>query len=147
MRHILAVAAQFLIYRCCAVSDHRDDALSAQDHEQVAKRRAMVTPIVADRASALALRQMLVEELCDQRLVDPLPPAVPEVRPSGEMRDAAQVGRDRLCSVPALTQVLLERINVWPDRPVGETVNASAVGAANDVHGDLQKWDHHCIHR
>src|SRR5579863_5069076 len=107
----------------------------------------MVTPIVTDRASALALREMLVEELCDQPFVDSLPPTVSEVRPSGEMRDAAQIGSDRLCSVPALAQVLLERTNVWPDRPVGETVYVSAVGAASDAHGDLQKWDHHCIYR
>jgi hypothetical protein len=107
----------------------------------------MVTPIATDCASALALREMPVEELRDQPFIDPLPPTVPEVGPSGEMRDAAQIGSDRLCSVPALAQVLLERTNVWPDRPVGETVYVSAVGAANDVHGDLQKWDHHCIYR
>jgi hypothetical protein len=33
--HILVVSAQFLVYRCCAICGHRDDALSAQDHEQV----------------------------------------------------------------------------------------------------------------
>jgi hypothetical protein len=106
----------------------------------------MVTPIASDRAGAPALRQMLVEELSNQYWVDPLP-TVPEVRPSGEMRDAAKISLDRLCSVPALVQVLLERTNAWPDRPVGETVYVSAMGAANDVHGDLQKWDHHCIYR
>jgi hypothetical protein len=107
----------------------------------------MVTPIASDRAGALALRQMLVEELSDQHFVDPLPPTVPEVRPSGEMRDAAKIGNDRLCSVLALAHVLFVRTNAWPDRPVGEKVYVSAVGAANDAHGDLQKWDHHCILR
>jgi hypothetical protein len=48
----------------------------------------MVTPIATDCASALALREMPVEELRDQPFIDPLPPTVPEVGPSGEMRDA-----------------------------------------------------------
>ncbi|WP_179196475.1 hypothetical protein, partial [Caballeronia sordidicola] len=87
------------------------------------------------------------EKLSDQHFVDPLPPTVPEMRPSGEMRDAAKIGNNRLCSVPALVQVLLERTNAWPDRPVGEKVYVSEVGTANDAHDDLQKWDHHCILR
>jgi hypothetical protein len=88
---------------------------------------------------------MLVEELRDQPFIDSAPPTGPGVCPLGEVRDTQQVSSDRLCSVPALAQVLFERSNVWPDPPVGETAYVSTVGAANDVHGDLQKWDHHCI--
>jgi hypothetical protein len=79
---------------------------------------------------------MLVEELCDQRFIDSAPPTGPGVRPLGEVRDTEQVSSDRLRSVPALAQVLLERINVWLYPTVGET---AYVSAANDVHGDLQK--------
>jgi hypothetical protein len=82
---------------------------------------------------------MLVEELCDQRLIDSAPPTGPGVRPLGEVRDTEQVSSDRLRSVPALAQVLLERINVWLYPTVGETAYVSAASAANDVHGDLQK--------
>jgi hypothetical protein len=56
----------------------------------------VVTPIASDRAGALALRQMLVEELSDQHFVDPLTPTVPEVRPLSEMRNAAKIGNDGL---------------------------------------------------
>jgi hypothetical protein len=79
---------------------------------------------------------MLVEELCDQRFIDSAPPTGPGVRPLGEVRDTEQVSSDRLRSVPALAQVLFERINVWLYPTVGET---AYVSAANDVHGDLQK--------
>lgn len=79
---------------------------------------------------------MLVEERCDQPVIDSAPPTGPGVRPVGEVRDTEQVSSDRLRSIPALIQVLLERINVWLYPTVGETVYVSA---ANDVHGVLQK--------
>jgi hypothetical protein len=82
---------------------------------------------------------MLVEEFCDQPLIDSAPPTGPRVRPLGEVRDTEQVSSDRLRSVPTLAQVLLERINVWLYPTVRETIYVSTVSAANDVHGDLQK--------
>lgn len=44
--HILAVTAQFLVYRCCADRWHCDDTASVQNREQMPQRRPMVTPIV-----------------------------------------------------------------------------------------------------
>lgn len=85
MIHVLAVAVQFLVYRRYVDCRLRDDALSAQDHEQVPQRRPMVTSVVMYCASARALRQMLVEEFDDQRFVDLALAALSSARPLGKM--------------------------------------------------------------
>lgn len=44
-------------------------------------------------------------------------------QPTREMRDAGNIVCDRVFSVPAFGQVLLERINVWPSRPISKTID------------------------
>ena len=139
MLHVLAVTAQFLVHLCHGHRRPRNRALSPKHNEQVPQRRSVVAPVVARWPSAFAVRKVIVEELCDRALVEPVQPQAPGAHPPSEMSDTTQIAGKSVRGVPALGQVLLKRINVRPDQSVGKPINIGAAGAMNDTHGDLQK--------
>ena len=142
--HVVVIAEQFRLHRCGADHRRRNGALRAQHCKQVAQCRAEVASVVARGSSAVAVREVTVEELGDRPFVDPVQPQASAARPTREMENAGDIAGERARGVPAFGQVLLERINVRTDRPVREPVDVDAAGTARNAHGGLQKWGHQC---
>jgi len=142
--HVLVVATQFLIHRRHADWRLRNGALRAKHDEQVAKRRAVIGPVVPCVPSASATRQVVVKEDADRDFVDPGQRQTPGADPAREMRHLSDVAGNGVRSVHALGQVILERDGVRSDGTGGEPIDLNDARVLSGIHGDLQKWDHQC---
>jgi len=89
----------------------------------MAQSGAEITAIVTDRSGATATREVIVKELCDDCLVDASKAQSAAVNPRGKVGDAAQAARERIRSVAAVGQILLECINVRREGPFGEHID------------------------
>ena len=59
-----------------------------------------------------------------------------------EVRHLGNVAGNRVCRVPALSQVMLESDGMRPDGTGSKPINFDDARAMRGVYGDLQKWDH-----
>jgi hypothetical protein len=86
--------------------------------------------------------KMLIEELGDRRLVDPAKVQTPAPSPSREVSNVDQIACSRGWRVPAVDEVLLDRIGVRRNWPNGQPVDGGATRVTDDAHGGLLKWSH-----
>jgi hypothetical protein len=107
----------------------------------MSQRRAVVTPVATPGLLAIAIRKVIVQKLTNGDFVNSVQLKALTLRPSGEMSDAGQVTVGCSPRVPAFGQELLEIINKWTDKTVGEPVDVGVARTFKGTHGGLQKWD------
>jgi hypothetical protein len=89
----------------------------------MAQRSTQVASFTLNRAGATASRQMVVKELGDNCFVDVSDAQTATVKPLSKVGNAAHAVGKRGRSVAAVSQVLLIRIYVRRERPLGEPVD------------------------
>src|SRR3982751_3707598 len=87
---------------------------------------------------------MAVEEVGDCHFVDLAQLQALALNPSSEVRDVCQIADNCARRIPALGQVLLERINVRRDRTFDQPAEVDDTNMAIDTHGGLLKWENQC---
>jgi hypothetical protein len=90
----------------------------------MAQSGAQRAPITLNRAGAAASWQMIVKEFNDNGFVNAMQAQLATVNPLSKVGNTADAVGKRGRSVAAVSQVLLVRINVRCERPLGEPVDA-----------------------
>jgi hypothetical protein len=143
MEHVLVVATQFGIDRRSAGGWCSDCALSPQHHQQMTQRGAAVASIALHRFGATAAREVLIEELGDDCLIDAPNANATLAKPLHEVGDATQAIAERAPRASAVDEVLLVGLAVRRERTLVEPVDAADPRRLHCSHSGLLKWEDH----
>jgi hypothetical protein len=132
------VASEFLDDRTGRQRQLGDDAALAQDGQQRHEGRVRVARLAHRLRRATAVRNVLVQELLDAALVEPLGAQAAQRHPVREVTESTEVASSRALRVAASLQAREVRRNVSGQRAVEQPASNCRVKRRELGHGDLQ---------
>ena len=138
--HVRVVAAQLVGDRPRRRRQVADDAALAQQGQQRHQRCVRLTRMPHRRCRATAVRQVLVQELRDSALIEPLGRQPAQCHPMREVRHGAEAAGDGVGRVAAIPQPRDVRRNMLGQRAVEQPAAHRRVQRGDLGHGGLQKW-------